>query len=523
MKHKKMITAMAVIYLILGASYALAEYNLTISPTSDGVTPIAQTNRGEEIIVNIILDNPVDVAGCAFTLEFDPLVFTPPETDAEGLPVNENEIMSVFPFSFQTDEIDLTQTHRENSSEAGKIYFSGAAINTTDGGGLYSTVGDVALFTFKMTVKKDAPIADTTLTLKQTELWNLDAGYGTDVGGDGEFDEGVDTMGKVSVLVGAVNQDDPNFNDLTLAFPVLLGDPAGSLDTLILPVADCLDGDSDDLCDYVETGTGTYVSADDTGTSRTDADSDDDGLTDGEEVNTTGTDPNKSDTDGDGFNDKEEIDLNTDPNDENDYPLFIYFEGAQTLTVDSSGDYILKADVPPLENLKDYQITIDYDETVLDYVAYDSLLFAAGGNVNVDEGNGVIIISGLDATGVDGPATVSLVELTFTGLAEDDTVLTITVQKFGENDGNQFTMIPENFNLSVMDCLCGDANGSGTVNIWDALLIAEYDAGLKTADDLLGFACSDVNNSGAVNIWDALKVAEFDAGLVSELNCGGSE
>ncbi len=519
MKHKKMITAMAVIYLILGASYALAEYNLTISPTSDGVTPIAQTNRGEEIIVNIILDNPVDVAGCAFTLEFDPLVFTPPETDAEGLPVNENEIMSVFPFSFQTDEIDLTQTHRENSSEAGKIYFSGAAINTTDGGGLYSTVGDVALFTFKMTVKKDAPIADTTLTLKQTELWNLDAGYGTDVGGDGEFDEGVDTMGKVSVLVGAVNQDDPNFNDLTLAFPVLLGDPAGSLDTLILPVADCLDGDSDDLCDYVETGTGTYVSADDTGTSRTDADSDDDGLTDGEEVNTTGTDPNKSDTDGDGFNDKEEIDLNTDPNDVTEYPLYVYFQGPGTINVDGTGDFVLMADVPTGETLKEYQITIQYDNTLIAYDSNQSDGYPfPPTTVNTDT-DGQIVINGLDAIGVDGPDTISLVEFTFSGVAAGTLDLMITVDKFGENDGNQFTMIPEDHPLEVLTCQPGDADMSGEVDIFDALMIAQYGAFIIGEQDVPGFLCCDVDCSGEVDIFDALKVAQFSAFIIPDLDC----
>ena len=51
-----------------------------------------------------------------------------------------------------------------------------------------------------------------------------------------------------------------------------------------------LDQDGDGLADNVETGIGTYVSADNTGTSPTNADTDGDGISDGAEV-TAGTDP----------------------------------------------------------------------------------------------------------------------------------------------------------------------------------------------------------------------------------------
>jgi uncharacterized protein (TIGR03382 family) len=44
------------------------------------------------------------------------------------------------------------------------------------------------------------------------------------------------------------------------------------------------------------------------------ADSDGDGLSDGDEVNTYGTDPGQADTDGDGLTDKEEVDAGTAPN-----------------------------------------------------------------------------------------------------------------------------------------------------------------------------------------------------------------
>jgi alpha-L-fucosidase len=59
----------------------------------------------------------------------------------------------------------------------------------------------------------------------------------------------------------------------------------------------------------------------------------------------------------------------------------------------------------------------------------------------------------------------------------------------------------------------GDANGNGTIDIVDALLIAQYYVGLNPA----GFvaANADVNCSGAVDIVDALLVAQYYVGLIA--------
>ena len=71
------------------------------------------------------------------------------------------------------------------------------------------------------------------------------------------------------------------------------------------------DADGDGLADGVETNTGTFVDASNTGTDPNDPDTDDDGLEDGVETNTgtfvsasdTGTDPHVADTDSDGLAD----------------------------------------------------------------------------------------------------------------------------------------------------------------------------------------------------------------------------
>ena len=79
------------------------------------------------------------------------------------------------------------------------------------------------------------------------------------------------------------------------------------------------DTDGDGLADGVETNTGTFVSASDTGTDPDNSDTDDDGLADGVETNTgtfvsasdTGTDPHVADTDSDGLSDGAETGTGT--------------------------------------------------------------------------------------------------------------------------------------------------------------------------------------------------------------------
>ena len=88
------------------------------------------------------------------------------------------------------------------------------------------------------------------------------------------------------------------------------------------------DSDGDTLNDKVESDTGVWVSAADTGTNPRSADTDRDGLPDGVETNTKlfvsatdrGTDPHKPDTDGDLFEDGREVSLGTDPLDANSKP-----------------------------------------------------------------------------------------------------------------------------------------------------------------------------------------------------------
>jgi len=68
---------------------------------------------------------------------------------------------------------------------------------------------------------------------------------------------------------------------------------------------------------------------------------------------------------------------------------------------------------------------------------------------------------------------------------------------------------------------CGDVNGDRVVNIGDALVVSQFDVGLRPCSELTHPEACDVNGDGACNIGDALKMAQCDVGLTScAFTCG---
>ncbi len=63
----------------------------------------------------------------------------------------------------------------------------------------------------------------------------------------------------------------------------------------------------------------------------------------------------------------------------------------------------------------------------------------------------------------------------------------------------------------------GDVNSSGTIDIVDALLVAQYYVGLNPQN--FDSSAADVNCSGSIDIVDALLVAQYYVGLVSSFPC----
>jgi hypothetical protein len=229
--NSRLMGVLIVLWVVVCMAFpAFAQYTLTLEAKDGGGNVKTQFAKGDDLFLYINLNNAAGVAGCAFTLNFPANVLAPPSTNADGLPVNSGDIASAFPFTQNS-----TPTHRENAAEAGKIYFAGAEIDPTDGGAKYAS-GQITLFTVKFKVKTDAPAGAFSPTLTQTELFNPAAGYGTDANSNGVFDAG-DTKGKVPVLVGAVAQGEPGFDNFNCsagpcAFPVRLGDQTQALASL---------------------------------------------------------------------------------------------------------------------------------------------------------------------------------------------------------------------------------------------------------------------------------------------------
>ena len=120
------------------------------------------------------------------------------------------------------------------------------------------------------------------------------------------------------------------------------------------------DTDGDGLLDGVESNTGEYLDASDTGTSPLFADTDHDGLIDSVETNTgvfidaaqPGTDPNKIDSDFDGYGDLLEIRQGLSPLDEAAHPLIpltTVLEGNDLTDRISDGSAIVKQFPDPSE------------------------------------------------------------------------------------------------------------------------------------------------------------------------------
>jgi hypothetical protein len=77
--------------------------------------------------------------------------------------------------------------------------------------------------------------------------------------------------------------------------------------------------------------------------------------------------------------------------------------------------------------------------------------------------------------------------------------------------------------VAAQSAILGDVNGSGAVDIVDALLVAQYYVGLSVAN--FDVSVADVNASSAVDIVDALLIAQYYVGLITSFpgQTGGSD
>jgi hypothetical protein len=150
-----------------------------------------------------------------------------------------------------------------------------------------------------------------------------------------------------------------------------------------------------------------------------------------------------------------------------------------------------------------YDVTLYFAETIL--TSSGSRVF----NVSI---NGNTVLSNFDIYASAGGQNKAVAK-SFTTTADGSGQVAVQFTAVTENPKINGIAIAPNTNVGTK----GDVNGSGTVDIVDALLIAQYYVGLNPS----GFvaANADVNCTGTIDVVDALVVAQYYVGLISSFPC----
>ncbi|MBN2532201.1 MAG: cellulase family glycosylhydrolase, partial [Spirochaetales bacterium] len=164
------------------------------------------------------------------------------------------------------------------------------------------------------------------------------------------------------------------------------------------------------------------------------------------------------------------------------------------------------------QNLAAYGFTINYNSNVLSVVDVNEGAdgFLAAANTSTP---GQIKATGFEASGVGPGSNLEILTITFEAIAEDISTLTLGVDQLVDSDTNTVgSACGNDGSVEVSNVSLGDTNGDGSIDIIDALLIAQFYVGLDPANFNPGAA--DTNCDGSVDIIDALLVAQYYVGLV---------
>jgi len=123
----------------------------------------------------------------------------------------------------------------------------------------------------------------------------------------------------------------------------------------------------------------------------------------------------------------------------------------------------------------------------------------------------------LDALAAAATATSSTTTSTTRPPSTSSTTTTTTTSSTTTTISITTTTRPATTTTTLAAVPCGDVNGDGVVNIGDALLVTQFDVGLRQCG-AVPFShpeVCDVNRDGACNIGDALRIAQCDVGVTS--------
>ena len=169
--------------------------------------------------------------------------------------------------------------------------------------------------------------------------------------------------------------------------------------------------------------------------------------------------------------------------------------------------------IPGFTSGSSYAVTLYFAETYL--TSSGGRLF----NVSI---NGTAALTNFDVYASAGGQNKAIAR-SFTATADSSGQIAIQLTAVTENPKiNGIGIIPDSnatpAPTAAPSCsMTGDVNGSGAIDIVDALLIAQAYVGLNPSG--YNAACADVNCSGTVDIVDALLVAQYYVGLISSFPC----
>jgi M6 family metalloprotease-like protein len=150
-----------------------------------------------------------------------------------------------------------------------------------------------------------------------------------------------------------------------------------------------------------------------------------------------------------------------------------------------------------------YAVTLYFAETYLT---------SSGGRVFNVSINGAAALSNFDIYASAGAQNKAIAK-SLTATANSSGQIVIQFTSVTENPKiNGISINPGSNNGAI-----GDVNGSGSIDIVDALLIAQYYVGLNPAN--FSAASADVNCTGSIDIVDALLVAQLYVGLIGNFPC----
>jgi hypothetical protein len=165
--------------------------------------------------------------------------------------------------------------------------------------------------------------------------------------------------------------------------------------------------------------------------------------------------------------------------------------------------------IPGFDAGSSYMVTLYFAETYL--TSAGSRLFG----VSI---NGTNVLSNFDIYSAAGGQDKAIAQ-SFTTTADGSGQIVIQFTAGTENPKiNGIGIVPAAGPTTAPGCpIPGDVNGSGTVDIVDALMIAQASVGLDPTP--YNDSCADLNCSGTIDIVDALLVAQYSVGLISSFPC----